>query len=75
MTEGFNQVRVQEQNSLVEITSMGTPARPCLSILSNARDEMYTCSAVSTAGVSLGGDPPCPKPGMALPRRKIRSIF
>ena len=33
------------------------PALPCFNILRRARDDMYTCSAVSTAGVSEGGAP------------------
>mmetsp|Transcript_3517 Transcript_3517/g.11737 ORF Transcript_3517/g.11737 Transcript_3517/m.11737 type:complete len:384 (-) Transcript_3517:603-1754(-) len=44
--------------SMRPITSMGTPARPCLSILRSAMEEMYTISAVSTTGASGGGAPP-----------------
>lgn len=39
-------------------TSMGTPALPCLSILSRASEEMYTVSEVSTWLESAGGPPP-----------------
>lgn len=35
---------------------------PCLSIFSNAKEEMYTCSAVSTIGASEGGPPSPPAP-------------
>ncbi|KAF4517595.1 hypothetical protein B566_EDAN008584 [Ephemera danica] len=56
------------------ITSMGTPARPCFNILSSARDEMYTCSAVSTTGASFGGGGACDKPGTLPPSRSKRSI-
>ncbi|KAH3663387.1 hypothetical protein OGAPHI_005377 [Ogataea philodendri] len=38
--------------SMRPITSIGTPARPCFSILSNANDEIYTVSALSMAGWS-----------------------
>lgn len=36
------------------MTSMGTPARPCLSILRRARDETWTFSAQSGVGESEG---------------------
>mmetsp|Transcript_44342 Transcript_44342/g.110272 ORF Transcript_44342/g.110272 Transcript_44342/m.110272 type:complete len:203 (-) Transcript_44342:930-1538(-) len=50
--------------SISPITSIGTPARPCFSILSSAIEEMYTSSAVSTAGASVAPPPPPP------PRRR-----
>jgi hypothetical protein len=34
------------------MTSIGTPARPCFSILSSASEEMYMVSAVSLRGMS-----------------------
>jgi len=35
---------------------------PCFSIFSNARDEMYICSEVSTCGASVGAAPAPPAP-------------
>ena len=39
---------------------------PCLSILSSASDEMYTCSDVSTMGVSEVAAPPPPTTFLGL---------
>uniref|UniRef100_A0A914LF25 Uncharacterized protein n=1 Tax=Meloidogyne incognita TaxID=6306 RepID=A0A914LF25_MELIC len=52
-------------------TSIGTPARPCFNIFSNAKELMYTVSDVSTWFESCGVAerpapiaPPRPKPAI-----------
>ena len=51
------------------ITSIGTPARPCLSILSSAKLLMYTVSALSCCGASPGGAADAPDATAALAQR------
>ncbi len=55
------------------MTSMGTPARPCLSILRRAREETWTFSAQSGVGESEGWLD-MPPPGISRISCWIRSM-
>lgn len=52
LVKSKNTMALKKQNKSVKSAYVATPAT-----LSRAREEMYTCSAVSTAGASVGG--PC----------------
>ena len=58
----------------IGVLNLKLPALPCFNIFNRARDEIYTCSAVSTTGASVGAEF-CPIPIPAPPNLNKRSLI